>query len=85
MEKKKLYRSRTDKKLLGVLGGFAQYFGIDATILRLVYVLLSIFVLGSPIIIYLVVALVIPEEPENFNNDNNGQPPYQDGNFTNFN
>lgn len=85
MEKKKLYRSRTDKKLLGVLGGFAQYFGIDATILRLVYVLLSIFVLGSPIIIYLVVALIIPEEPENFNNDNYGQPPYQDGNFTNYN
>lgn len=85
MEKKKLYRSRTDKKLLGVLGGFAQYFGIDATILRIVYVLLSLFVIGCPVIIYLVVALVIPEEPENFNNDNNGQPPYQDGNFTNFN
>lgn len=85
MEKKKLYRSRTDKKLLGVLGGFAQYFGIDATILRIVYVLLSLFVIGCPVIIYLVVALVIPEEPENFNNDSDGQPPYQDGNFTNYN
>lgn len=85
MEKKKLYRSRTDKKLLGVLGGFAQYFGIDATILRIVYVLLSLFVIGCPVIIYLVVALIIPEEPENFNNGNDGQPPYQDGNFTNYN
>ena len=83
MEKKKLYRSRTDKKVLGVLGGFAQYFGIDATILRIIYVLLSLFVIGCPIIIYLVVALVIPEEPENFNN--NGQTPYQDGNFTDIN
>lgn len=80
MEKKKLYRSRTDKKILGVLGGFAQYFGIDATILRIVYVLLSLFVIGCPIIIYLVVALIIPEEPENFNSDDH--PPYEDGNFT---
>ena len=78
---KKLYRSRTDKKLFGVLGGFAKYFNIDATILRIIYVLLSLFVLGCPIIIYLVVALVIPEEPENteyqqanyepYNNDKN--------------
>ena len=83
MEKKKLYRSRTDKKLLGVLGGFAQYFGIDATILRVIYVLLSLFVIGCPIIIYLIVALVIPEEPENFNNGNDNS--YQDGNFTDIN
>ena len=62
---RKLYRSRTDKKLLGVLGGFAKYFNIDATILRIIYVLLSLFVLGCPIIIYLVAALIIPEEPEN--------------------
>lgn len=62
---RKLYRSRTDKKLFGVLGGLAKYFNIDATILRIIYVLLSLFVLGSPIIIYLIVALIIPEEPEN--------------------
>ncbi len=62
---RKIYRSRTDRKLFGVLGGFAKYFGIDATILRIIYVLLSLFVLGSPIIIYLIVALIIPEEPEN--------------------
>ncbi len=62
---RKLYRSRTDKKLLGVLGGVAKYFNIDATILRIIYVLLSIFVIGCPIIIYLVAALIIPEEPEN--------------------
>lgn len=62
---RKLYRSRTDKKLLGVLGGVAKYFNIDATILRIIYVLLSIFVIGCPIIIYLIAALIIPEEPEN--------------------
>ncbi len=74
---KKLYRSRTDKKLLGVLGGFAKYFNIDATVLRIIYVLLSLFVLGCPVIIYLVVALIIPEEPET--------PDYQEGNFEPYN
>lgn len=72
--KRKLYRSKTDRKLLGVLGGFAKYFNVDATILRIIYVLLSIFVIGCPIIIYLIVALVIPEEPENAD--------YQEVNFT---
>ena len=74
---RKLYRSRTDKKLLGVLGGFAKYFNIDATVLRIIYVLLSLFVLGCPVIIYLVVALIIPEEPE--------APDYQEGKFEPYN
>lgn len=71
---RKLYRSKSDRKLLGVLGGFAKYFNVDATILRIIYVLLSIFVIGCPIIIYLIVALVIPEEPENSD--------FQEVNFT---
>ncbi len=62
---RKLYRSKTDRKIFGVLGGFAKYFGIDATILRIIYVLLALFAIGSPILIYLIVALIIPEEPEN--------------------
>ncbi len=70
---RKLYRSRSDRKLLGVLGGVAKYFNIDATILRVIYVLLSIFVIGCPIIIYLIAALIIPEEPEN--------PEYQEANY----
>ncbi|MBQ2973218.1 MAG: PspC domain-containing protein [Clostridia bacterium] len=70
---KKLYRSKTDKKLLGVLGGFAKYFNVDATVLRIIYVLLSIFVLGCPIIIYLVAALIIPEEPDGYNSENTNQ------------
>ena len=77
MEKRKLYRSKTDKKLLGVLGGFAKYFNIDATVLRSIYVLLSLFVLGCPIIIYLVVALIIPEEPDT--------PDYQEGSYEPYN
>jgi phage shock protein PspC (stress-responsive transcriptional regulator) len=59
---KKLYRSRTDRKLCGVCGGFAEYFEIDATILR---ILLIIFVLcgGAGILAYIVAALVMQNNP----------------------
>lgn len=59
---KKLYRSRTDKKLCGVCGGFAEYFEIDATILR---ILLIIFVLcgGAGILAYIVAALLMQNNP----------------------
>ena len=72
---KKLYKSSTDKKLCGVLGGLAKYLNIDSTVLRIIYVLLSLFVLGCPIIIYIILALVMPQEPENngFDNNFNGQ------------
>ena len=58
---KKLYRSKTDRKFLGVCGGLAEYFGIDATVLRLILVLAVVFA-GVGIIAYLVAALVIPEK-----------------------
>ncbi len=74
---KKLYRSKTDKKLCGVLGGLAKYLNMDATILRIVYVLLSIFVIGCPIVIYIVAALIIPEEPENTDSSDYQQVNYE--------
>ncbi len=78
--KKKLYRSRNDKKIFGVIGGLAQYFDVDSTMLRVVYVLLSLFVLGSPIIIYLICAIIMPEEPDDFGPNN-----YQQGNYRDIN
>ena len=59
---KKLYRSKTDKKLAGVCGGVAKYFAIDPTIIRLIWVILSLCAPG--VIAYIICALVIPEEPE---------------------
>lgn len=59
---KKLYRSRTDRKIVGVCGGLAEYFGIDPTLVRLLFVLGLIFV-GGTLLAYLILALVIPEEP----------------------
>ena len=59
---KKLYLSRTDKKLAGVCGGVAKYFGIDSTIIRLLWAL-AIFVVGTGVLFYIICAFIIPEEP----------------------
>ncbi len=64
--KKKLYKSSNDKMLAGVLGGFAEYIGVDSTLVRLVYVLIAMFSAGFPgILFYIICALVIPDEPFN--------------------
>ena len=63
MEPKKLYKSRTDKKLDGVCGGIAKYFGIDSTAVRLLWVILSCFS-GSGLLAYIIAMIIIPEEPE---------------------
>ena len=60
---KKLYKSQIDKKICGVCGGMAEYFGIDSTIVRLAWVLLSAC-FGSGIIAYIIAALVMPDYPQ---------------------
>lgn len=62
MENKKLYKSRTDKKLDGVCAGIANYFGIDPTLIRIGWVLLSL-AWFTGVIAYIVCAIVIPREP----------------------
>ena len=57
---KKLYRSRTDKKLFGVCGGLAQYMDLNPTIMRLIAVILLFVSFGWAILIYLVMGLVMP-------------------------
>lgn len=61
---KKLYRSRTNKKLFGVCGGIAEYFEIDATVIRLLWVL-AVVCAGAGILAYLIAALIMPEAPKN--------------------
>ncbi len=58
---KKLYRSQTDRRLFGVCGGIAEYFGVDSTLIRLAWVILA-FCFGSGILAYLIAALIIPSE-----------------------
>ena len=59
---RKLYRSRTDRKLAGVCGGLAQYFNIDPTLIRVLFVVLAVLG-GSGLIIYLLMWLIVPNEP----------------------
>lgn len=69
---KKLYRSKTEKQIAGVCGGIAVYFNIDPTVVRLIWIaisLLSASVLG--VLIYIICALVIPEEPDGFDSTGN--------------
>ena len=61
--KKRLYRTRTDRKLAGVCGGVAEYFNIDPTIVRVVWALLAFFY-GTSILLYLIMAFVVPEKPD---------------------
>lgn len=61
MENKKLFRSIDDYMLAGVCGGLADYFKIDSSLVRIVFVLLTLFG-GSGILIYLILWLVIPRE-----------------------
>jgi phage shock protein PspC (stress-responsive transcriptional regulator) len=58
---KKLYRSKSNRIIGGVCGGFAEYLNIDASVLRLITALLT-FVMGMSLWVYLLAWLIIPEE-----------------------
>ena len=64
METMKHYRSRTDRMISGVCGGLGKYLGIDPTLIRLVFVLLLLFGVGSGLILYIILMFIVPEEPE---------------------
>ena len=60
---KKLLKSSDNKKISGVCAGIAKYFGIDPTIIRLIFAL-SMLVLGFGLTIYIVCLVLMPTEPE---------------------
>lgn len=59
---KKLYKSTSNKMISGVCGGLAEYFEFDASIIRILWAL-SVLLLGTGILVYIVCALVIPNKP----------------------
>lgn len=62
---KKLYLSRTDRKLSGVCGGIAGYFQVDSSLVRLSWIIITILTGVVPgIVAYIVAAIVIPPEPQ---------------------
>lgn len=62
MEGKRLTRSQNNKMLTGVCAGIANYFGLDPTLIRVAYVLLTVFTAFSGVIVYLLLWIIIPEE-----------------------
>jgi phage shock protein C len=60
---RKLYRSRTDRKLAGVCGGLAEYFNLDPTLIRVLFIVLAVLG-GSGIIIYLAMWILVPNQPQ---------------------
>lgn len=61
-ESKKLYRSRNNRMIVGVCAGLANFFGIDPTVVRLLFAVGTLFGFGSFILIYIVLFIVVPEE-----------------------
>lgn len=62
---KRLSRSRSDRKLSGVLGGLSNYWGMDASLLRILFIVLLIFTGFFPLgIIYIVWIFLVPEESD---------------------
>lgn len=63
MEEKKLYRASIDKKICGVCGGIAHYFGVDSTLVRLITVVLF-FAGGLSLWVYIIAGLIMTETPD---------------------
>ena len=59
---KKLYKSNQNKMLDGVCGGIAEYFGIDPTVVRLIWALFSLMG-GCGILAYIIAAIISPRTP----------------------
>ena len=60
---RRLYRSRVNRMIAGVCGGWGEYLGIDPNLLRIGWLVLT-FVWGTGLLLYLIMAIVIPENPE---------------------
>jgi phage shock protein C len=59
----KLSRPREDRRIAGVCAGFARYFGIDVTLVRLIFVILTVCPIGLGLVAYLVAWIVMPNDP----------------------
>ncbi|MBA0127722.1 phage shock protein C (PspC) family protein [Haloechinothrix alba] len=59
---KRIRRSKSNRMIAGVCGGIADYFGIEAIIVRIVLVATALIALGAPLVLYAIGWLLIPEE-----------------------
>lgn len=59
---KRLTKSSKDKMISGVCGGIAEYFGVDPTLVRIGYLIFTFAGVGSPILLYFILAVIMPEK-----------------------
>ena len=62
MNEKRLYKSRSNRMIAGICGGIAEYFEVDPTLIRVLWVLFS-FAGGAGVLAYIVAYFIIPERP----------------------
>lgn len=64
MNNKKLFRSTTNRMVCGVCGGLGDFFGIDAIVIRILYVVISLITSAGllGLILYFILAVIIPED-----------------------
>lgn len=70
-QSKKLYKSRTNRKWAGVCGGLAKYFGISATVVRLLFVITFFAGSGTSLLVYIALAIALDKEPPELMDDFN--------------
>lgn len=88
---KRMMKSQNNRVLTGTLAGIAEYFGIEATTVRIIYVFISIFLVGAPILLYILLALVVPSperQPRAYQQTQAKKPkqaePASDGTWSDF-
>ncbi len=62
MEQKKLVKSSTNRMICGVCGGIGEYFNVDPTLIRLIWVILTIGPFGLGLLAYILAAVIMPED-----------------------
>jgi len=67
---KRLYRSRDNRMFSGLCAGMGEFLGLDPTVVRVIFALSTIFIFPAPLLVYLVMLFVVPEEPSS-------EPPVQ--------
>lgn len=65
-KKRKLTRPRTGRMLSGVCAGLANFFGLDVSLVRIIYVFATIFTAFAGTLIYIILLVIIPEEPNRY-------------------
>ncbi|MDD3905406.1 MAG: PspC domain-containing protein [Candidatus Omnitrophica bacterium] len=61
---KKLYLSDTNKKIGGVCGGLGEYFDLDPTLIRVIFILIALLSFGLGVIGYILIWMIIPRKPK---------------------